>query len=70
MQDICKHYPEQILEVVLFGSKARGDDNPESDIDFLVITNSESYDFRSALGEDRLRDFVELQRAYFSTHIW
>jgi predicted nucleotidyltransferase len=49
VQDIRKQYSDQILAVALFGSKARGDDDPESDIDLLVITNSESYDFRSAL---------------------
>ena len=27
-----------VKEVILFGSKARGDDNPESDIDLLLLT--------------------------------
>ena len=26
-------------EMILFGSKARGDDDPESDIDLLVVTS-------------------------------
>jgi predicted nucleotidyltransferase len=28
-----------VEEVILFGSKARGDDTPESDIDLLVLTS-------------------------------
>jgi predicted nucleotidyltransferase len=28
-----------VEEVILFGSKARGDDDPESDIDLLVLTS-------------------------------
>ena len=28
-----------VENVILFGSKARGDDNPESDIDLLVLTS-------------------------------
>ena len=30
-----------VEQIVLFGSKARGDDDPESDIDLLVITSDE-----------------------------
>ena len=29
-----------VEQLVLFGSKARGDDDPESDIDLLVLTNN------------------------------
>jgi len=31
------HFP--VAEIVLFGSKARGEDDPESDIDLLVLTS-------------------------------
>lgn len=34
-----ERYP--VEEVILFGSKARGDDTPESDIDLLVLTSRE-----------------------------
>lgn len=30
-----------VERIVLFGSKARGDDDPESDVDLLVITTDE-----------------------------
>lgn len=46
---IRSQYPERIRAVALFGSKARGEDDPESDIDLLVICDSEDRQFRSAL---------------------
>ncbi|MBC8508719.1 MAG: nucleotidyltransferase domain-containing protein [Anaerolineales bacterium] len=74
VQDIRKQYPDQILAVALFGSKARGDDDPESDIDLLVITNSESYDFRSALwriaSEISLNNNVLISAHIFSQERW
>ena len=30
---------EYIIQIILYGSVARGDDKPESDIDILIITN-------------------------------
>jgi uncharacterized protein len=39
-----------VAEVILFGSKARGSDDPESDIDLLVLTTRElSWSERAAL---------------------
>jgi predicted nucleotidyltransferase len=49
VQAIQRQYPDRIRAVALFGSKARGDDDPESDIDLLVICDSEDRQFRSAL---------------------
>lgn len=46
---IHRQFGEQILSVTLFGSKARGDSDAESDIDLLVIVNKESWELRSAL---------------------
>ena len=49
VQAIQRQYPDRIRAVALFGSKARGDDDPESDIDLLVICDAEDHQFRSAL---------------------
>jgi predicted nucleotidyltransferase len=38
-------HPE-IMKIILFGSVARGDDNEESDIDVIIITNEESDKFK------------------------
>ena len=42
-------FPNRILAVTLFGSKARGDSNAESDIDLLVVVDTETHEFRSKL---------------------
>jgi predicted nucleotidyltransferase len=36
-------YADQILHVILFGSKARGDSEPESDVDLLVVVRSDNW---------------------------
>src|ERR1035438_289708 len=44
-----------VAEVVLFGSKARGDDTPESDIDLLVLTTRPiTPEERSAMTQETL----------------
>jgi predicted nucleotidyltransferase len=40
---------DAIEEIILFGSVARGDDRPESDIDILVITSREDFRLREYL---------------------
>ena len=44
-----QHYPKRILHTVLFGSKARGDSQPWSDIDILIIADSEDWRFQHAI---------------------
>ena len=40
---------DAIEEILLFGSVARGDDRPDSDIDILVITSEEGFRLREYL---------------------
>ena len=44
-----QRYPGRILQAVLFGSKARGDSRPWSDIDILIVVDSEDWRFQHAI---------------------
>ena len=44
-----RRYPGQITAAILFGSKARGDSQPDSDIDLLLIVDEESWAMRRAI---------------------
>lgn len=46
---IRSRYPDRILAIVLFGSKARGDSDEESDIDLLILVDAEDVEFRNEL---------------------
>ncbi len=38
---IRKAYPDRLAGIVLYGSVARGDDTPESDVDILVLIDGD-----------------------------
>jgi predicted nucleotidyltransferase len=44
-----ERFPGEILEVTLFGSKARGDSAPWSDIDILITARVESWPLRAEI---------------------
>lgn len=61
--------------IILFGSKARGDDDPESDIDLLVLTTrdlagSERHAVIDALFPLQLRHDVVLSLLILSAEEW
>ena len=47
-------------KVILFGSHARGEDRPDSDVDFLVI---------EPVVKDRLREWERLRKALEGIHL-
>jgi len=46
LQRLHRTYGDVIQQTILFGSKARGDSEPESDIDILIIVANESWALR------------------------
>src|SRR5688572_27391265 len=36
-QTLREHFPQQIEDIIIFGSKARGDAGPDSDVDVLIV---------------------------------
>jgi hypothetical protein len=49
MQSLSDQLPDLLQVVWLFGSKARGDSTPESDIDVLVVINSDDWRLRKQI---------------------
>jgi len=49
LQRLYRVYGDTIQQVFLFGSKARGDSGPESDIDILIIVAKENWALRDAV---------------------
>ena len=65
----------QVKEVVLFGSKARGDDDMESDIDLLVLTDepvtwSERKEINDSLYEIQLKYDVIISPLITTVSTW
>ncbi len=46
---VQREFPNRLQRIVLFGSKARGDDDAESDVDLLAIVDNEENDFQREL---------------------
>ena len=45
-----ERWGREILEIHLFGSKARGDAGPESDVDLLIITERNDWKLKDEIG--------------------
>ena len=44
-------YPNRVRDVILFGSKARGDSHPDSDIDLLILVDEDDWRFSHAISQ-------------------
>ena len=49
LERVRQVYPQRVKQMSLFGSKARGDSNADSDIDILLIVDKEDWHFRHAI---------------------
>lgn len=51
VQSLHQQYPDRIRKIMLFGSKARGDSRPDSDIDILILVDDDHWRFSHAIGK-------------------
>lgn len=49
LEKLIERYRDEVQQVVLFGSKARGDFNADSDTDMLVLVSNETWDLRNSI---------------------
>ncbi len=49
LQSLQEHLSGQFVQAFLFGSKARGDSHPGSDIDILITVREESWPLRAQI---------------------
>ena len=50
-QELVERFPDKVVTVLVYGSKARGDYHDESDIDVLVITKESDWKFTDKIRE-------------------
>ena len=59
----------RLISLVLFGSKARGDSRPDSDIDVLVVVDKDDFEIRQTIRDIAADVWLEYG-PYISTRIW
>ncbi|MCJ2520131.1 MAG: nucleotidyltransferase domain-containing protein [Candidatus Thermoplasmatota archaeon] len=62
-------YGDRIEQVMLFGSVARGDQNEESDVDILIVSVDDSWDFRKDIAGEALDLLIE-EDVYISAKVF
>jgi predicted nucleotidyltransferase len=59
LQRLQRDYGQTVQQTILFGSKARGDSEPDSDIDILIIVDEENWPLRDAISVTAARISLE-----------
>ena len=59
LQRLHRDHGQVVRRIVLFGSKARGDSEPDSDIDILIVVDEENRPLRDAISAIAARVSLE-----------
>lgn len=51
VRQLYHEYDQHIEQTIFFGSKARGDSRPDSDIDILIIVDEENWTLRNTVSD-------------------
>lgn len=65
---LLKSFPDEVLEIRVFGSRARGQATPDSDLDVLVVTRHEDYHLSDRI-IDLACDLLLKHRVYISPKV-
>ncbi len=62
-----KYFGDDLFQLLLFGSKARGDDGPYSDVDVLVVLKKRADEQKRAVVSDIAYDVLEACGVFIQT---
>jgi predicted nucleotidyltransferase len=66
---IRKNFDRQLVSVILFGSRARGESKPDSDMDILVVITDADLETRQAVRHLAVEVWLDYG-IYLSTRVW
>ena len=73
-ESLQARFGDEIVEVRVFGSKARGDAGPESDLDVLVVTKRDDWKLKEQIGQVAttilLEEGIYLSVKVFGGHVY
>ena len=69
LDTLVQHFDSQLAVVILFGSRARGEANPDSDMDFVVVLDD------STIEKQRIARYLAAEiwleyGVYISARVW
>ena len=62
-----RHFGDNLFQIFLFGSKARGDDDPSSDLDVLVVLKKRAEGQERAAVSDIVYEVLETSGVFVQT---
>jgi predicted nucleotidyltransferase len=69
LQALQRQFQTRVLSVLLFGSRARGEAGPDSDVDLAVIVDRDDLEIQTAIRDLAVEIWLEYG-LYLSTRVW